>query len=144
MQKVTDKLEMVQEAIVQIVLRHYPDVQGIYLFGSYGTEDEWPTSDIDIALLLPPQQAKHPKHLALTPCHLALLECLPHSVDLLNARQVSSVMQIEIIQGKLIYCANEYAVDEFEMLTISYYQKLNEERREILEAFWLTGRAYDV
>lgn len=144
MQKVADKLEMVQEAIVQIVLHHYPDVQGIYLFGSYGTEDQWPTSDIDIALLLPPQQAKHPKHLALTPCHLELLDRLPRSVDLLNARQVSTVMQIEIIQGTLIYCANEYAVDEFEMLTLSYYQKLNEERREILEAFWQTGRAYDV
>lgn len=27
------------------------------------------------------------------------------------------------------------APDEFEMRTLSYYQKLNEERREILEAF---------
>lgn len=144
MQRVADELEAVKAAIVQTVLRHYPDVQGIYLFGSYGRDDEWPTSDIDIALLLPPQQAKRPKQLALTPCHLELLDRLPRSVDLLNARQVSTVMQIEIIQGRLLYCADRYAVDEFEMLTISYYQKLNEERREILEAFWETGRAYDV
>ncbi len=40
--------------IVQTVLRQYPDTQAIYLFGSYGTEDEWPDSDVDIALLLPP------------------------------------------------------------------------------------------
>ncbi len=144
MQRVADELEAVKAAIVQTVLRHYPDVQGIYLFGSYGRDDEWPDSDIDIALLLPPQQAKRPRQLTLTPCHLELLDRLPRSVDLLNARQVSTVMQIEIIQGRLLYCADRYAVDEFEMLTISYYQKLNEERREILEAFWETGRAYDV
>jgi hypothetical protein len=30
------------------------------------------------------------------------------------------------------------------MLTLSYYQKLNEERREILAAFAESGRAYDV
>jgi len=32
----------------------------------------------------------------------------------------------------------------FEMLTLSFYQKLNEERRDILEQFYQTGRAYDV
>jgi hypothetical protein len=26
--------------LIQVVLRHYPDVQAIYLFGSYGTEWE--------------------------------------------------------------------------------------------------------
>lgn len=33
---------------------------------------------------------------------------------------------------------------EFEMLTLSLYQKLNEERKEILAAFRETGRAYFV
>jgi uncharacterized protein len=44
----------------------------------------------------------------------------------------------------LIYCTGRFAVDEFEMLFISYYQKLNEERREILDSFKKTGRAYTV
>ena len=44
--------------IIKTVLSYYPAVQGIYLFGSFGTEDEWPDSDIDIALLMPPEQAK--------------------------------------------------------------------------------------
>jgi len=30
------------------------------------------------------------------------------------------------------------------MLTLSLYQKLNEERKEILEQFFETGKAYDV
>ena len=40
--------------------------------------------------------------------------------------------------------ADNDAVAEFEMLTLSYYQKLNEERQAILEAFHETGRAYAV
>ncbi len=36
------------------------------------------------------------------------------------------------------------AAVEFEMLTLSFYQKLNEQRIAILESFEETGRAYDV
>jgi predicted nucleotidyltransferase len=134
-----------QGAIVRIVLEHYPDTQAIYLFGTHGTEDEWPSSDVDIAALLPYEQAKERSSLALTPCHLELVEALGKDVDLLNARQVSTVFQKEIVaKGRLLYCADKYAVDEFEMLTLSYYQKLNEERKEILEEFERTGKAYDV
>ena len=129
--------------IVETVLRHYPTVQGIYLFGSYSAGNAWPNSDVDVALLLPPAEAKTGS-LALSPCHLELAETLHKEVDLVNLRQVSTVFQMEIIYGKLLYCADRYAVDEFEMLTLSYYQKLNEERQEILEAFYETGRAYSV
>jgi len=129
------------DPITPIILRHYPAVQGIYLFGSYGTADEWPDSDVDLALLLPPAQAKAAKSLALSQCRFELEDALGKEVDLLNARQVSTVFQKEIIfGGRLLYCADQYAVDEFEMLVISYYQKLNEERREILPGGVLQNR----
>lgn len=87
-------------------------VQGIYLFGSYGTEDEWPDSDIDIALLLPPEQAKQEKNLILSLCRFDLEKALHREVDLLNARQVSTVFQKEIIScGRLIHGADRYGVD---------------------------------
>jgi len=131
--------------IIKTVIGHYPRVQGIYLFGSYGTEHEWPDSDIDIALLLPPVQAKHEKNLGLSQCRFDLEEVLDKEVDLLNARMVSTVFQKEIIYNvRLIYAAEPYAVDEFEMLVISYYQKMNEERQDILNSFLRTGRAYAV
>lgn len=134
-----------EHVIIKTILDHYPAAQGIYLFGSYGTEDEWPESDIDIALLLPPEQAKKEKTLILSEARVDLENALHKEVDLLNARQVSTVFQKEIIGGgNLIYCGDRYAVDEFEMLVISCYQKLNEERREILESFRKTGRAYAV
>lgn len=136
--------EMTKQLIIQTVLQHYPHVQGIYLFGSYGSGNEWESSDIDLALLLPPLQAKNEGDLAFSPCCFDLEAVLRKEVDLLNMRQVSTVFQKEIISGMLIYTANQYAIDEFEMLTLSYYQKLNEERHEILEAFQKTGRAYVV
>lgn len=118
-------------------------MQGIYLFGSSMTEDEWPESDVDLALLLPPGAAKNARHLALSDCSLELAKILGKEVDLLNARTVSTVFQKEIVsKGRLLFCADRFAVDEFEMLTISYYQKLNEERRSIIEAALVDGRFY--
>jgi uncharacterized protein len=133
------------DVIVRLVLEHYPAAQAIYLFGTYGTADEWPSSDVDIALLLPAEQTPRRSHLMLTPCHYSLQDALGKSVDLLNAREMSTVFQKEIIEsGRLLYCANDDAVAEFEMLTLSHYQKLNDERKAILESFAQTGRAYDV
>jgi uncharacterized protein len=131
--------------IVEAILAVYPDTQAIYLFGSYGTADEWPDSDVDMALLLPPAAAKEAGSLLLGELHLALQSLLKKELDLLNLRQVSTVMQKEVVfSGRRIYCADEYATAEFEMLVLSFYQKLNEERREILEAFRESKRAYAV
>ena len=135
----------VSEQIIQTILTHTPQVQAVYMFGSYGTEDERPSSDVDLALLLPPEQAKAEGSLLLGELHLALAELLGKEVDLVNLRQVSTVFQKEIVMtGRQIFCADSYAAAEFEMLTLSYYQKLNEERREILAAFKESGRAYNV
>ncbi len=133
------------DLIVRIILEHYPTAQAIYLFGTYGTPDEWPGSDVDIAILLPHEQARPQPRLMLTPCHYALADALERRVDLLNAREVSTVFQKEIIEsGHPLYCADDEALAEFEMLTLSHYQKLNEERKEIIESFRETGRAYAV
>lgn len=136
--------EVDKGAIIRHVLAYYPATQGIYLFGFHGMTDEHPHSDIDIALLLLPGEAEQAGRLALSDLHLQLEMALGRDVDLLNARLVATVFQKAIIFGELIYCADRYAVDEFEMLTLSCYQKLNEERAEILAEFRRTGRAYAV
>ncbi len=133
------------DQIVKIILSFYPETQAIYLFGSYATPDEWKDSDVDVALLLPHAMLPLSPPLMLSSCHFALSEALGKTVDLVSAREVSTVMQIQIIKDdRVLYCADENAVAEFEMLTMSFYQKLNEERKEILEAFEETGRAYNV
>ena len=129
------------DVIVRSILEHYPTAQAIYLFGTYGTADEWPDSDVDIAVLLAPQQAKATGFLALSALRFELESSLKKEVDLINLRRVPTVLQKEVIVAdRRIYQADEYAADEFEMLTLSYYQKLNEERAEIVKDALATGR----
>ncbi len=129
--------------VVRTVLIHYPDTQAIYLFGSYGTENEWPDSDVDIALLLPPEQAKASRMLAMSPLCSELGSLLGKDVDLVNLRVVSTVFQKEIIAAdRRIHTGNTYAADEFEMLVLSFFQKLSQERAEILAEGLRSGRFY--
>jgi predicted nucleotidyltransferase len=131
--------------IIETVLQHYPDVQAVYLFGSYDTEQEWPNSDVDIALLLPPATARETGSLALDPLWFDLERLLGKPVDLINLRQASTVFRKEIIiADRRIYCSDEYAADEFEMLTLSFYQKLNQERSEVLAEGLRSGRFHNV
>lgn len=129
------------DAIVRAVFAHYPAAQAIYIFGTYGTADERADSDVDIAVLLPPQQAKTAGLLVLSDLRFKLEASLKKEVDLINIRRVPTVLQKEIITAdRRIYCADEYAADEFEMLTLSYYQRLNEERAEIIKDALASGR----
>ena len=132
---------MNREAVVKTVLSFYPDVEAIYLFGSYLTPDQQQDSDVDIAVLFPHEKAKLLKNIALSECRDALENVLKRTVDLINIRTANTVFQNEIIQqGRIIYQQNELAVDEFEMLALSFYQKLNEERAGILVDILETGR----
>jgi len=133
------------DAIIDAITRRHPDVQAIYLFGSWGTADEWPESDVDIAMLLPAEVAKQLSLPDIVGAQTALSLLLHKSVDLLNLRRTSTVFQKEVIAAnRRIFTADIKAADEFEMLVLSFYQKLNEERREMLDDFWRTGRAYSV
>lgn len=133
------------DAIIDIICRHHPRVQAIYLFGSYGTDDAWPQSDVDLALLLRPEEAKQAGSLRISPCTIELGDALQRPIDLVNLRKASTVFQHEVIHyGRVIHCADPYAMDEFEMLTMSLYQKLNDERAGILHEFLKSKRAYPV
>jgi len=125
----------IKEKIVKIVLKYYPNVQAVYLFGSYGTEHEWADSDVDIALLLPHEVRIKPLDPVLLKCKGELESLLEKDVDIVNVRKVSTVFQKEIIMtGRLLFCTDKYKVDEFEMYVLSFYQKLNEERAEIIDS----------
>jgi len=131
--------------IISVILKYYPDLQAAYIFGSSVAEGGGPPGDVDIALLLPPASAKRAGNLLGSKCGYELGNRLKKNVDLLNARLVTTVFQKEIIaSGKVVYCGDSYAREEFEMLVLSFYQKLNEERSGILAAFYQSKRAYPV
>ncbi len=131
------------ERLISLVLETWPDTQAIYLFGSWGSAYERPESDVDIAVLLPAPQAKKAGSLALSDLHLALQTALDREVDLINLRQVPTVLQKEVVMtGRRIFCVPGPIVDEFELLVLALYQKLNEERAGILAEGFRSGRFY--
>lgn len=130
--------------IEEQVIKAYPDTQAIYLFGSSAKGMVHKDSDVDIGLLLPHEKAKQEKHLMMGALRFSLEKMLRCHVDMVNLRLVSTVMQKEVISGIRIYCGDIFAADEFEMLTLSFYQRLNQERQKILSAFYTTKRAYPV
>ncbi|MBF0308970.1 MAG: nucleotidyltransferase domain-containing protein [Magnetococcales bacterium] len=132
---------MPDQSIVEAVRTFFPRVQAIYRFGSCGTADERPDSDCDLALLLPPGDKTR---LAVHPLAEQLAALLGREVDLVNLRQVDTVFQKEILAAeRRIDAGDVQAADSFEMLVLSYYQRLNRERREILADFRASGRVYE-
>ncbi len=129
------------EAIVNTVLEYHPHVQAVYLFGTHGTQHQRPGSDVDMAVLLPADEAKQAGSLTWSGLHTALEQRLGKDVDLVNLRRAPTVVQKEVVYGgRRLFCADQYAVEEFEALVLSFYQKLNEERAEILAEGLRSGR----
>jgi predicted nucleotidyltransferase len=121
------------QVIQELVRQYHSDVQAVYRFGSAGTEHERTDSDLDIALLLPPDSARRAGSLALGELHLALEDALRRDVDLINLRLAPAVLQAQIVvTGMRIFCTDTLLADEFELLALALYQKLNQERAEII------------
>ncbi len=127
--------------IIDPVLNVYPDTQAIYLFGSYNTENEWPDSDIDIALLMPIETSKKVKNKEWLKLSMLLAKVTERDkADLINLRKANTVFCKEIIMAnRRIYCADDNVADEFEMLVLSFYQQLQEERKGIVEEVIKSG-----
>ncbi len=137
---------MQYQKITTPVISTHPATQAIYLYGTWGTEHQRRDSDLDIAVLLPPATAHTVDHSAWLRLSAKVAQAAKvEYADLINLRTAPVILCKEIIAAnRRIYCADEYAADEFEMLTLSYYQKLNEARRKIVESGLSTGRFYDV
>ncbi len=134
-----------QEIATPIIAAH-PTTQAIYLYGTWGTEYQRRNSDLDMAVLLLPAVSQAIDHSAWLRLSAEVAQAAKvEYADLVNLRTAPVILRKEIIAAnRRIYCTDEYAADEFEMLTLSFYQKLNDERRGIIESGWLTGKFYDV
>lgn len=132
------------KAIEALLDEFAPGVQAVYLFGSSTSGGMRPDSDVDVALLFPHAEAQPlPGNLLRHPLRTALMRHFRREVDLVNLRRLPTVFQHEIVSnGERIVCRDSEAADEFEIGVLSRYQKLNEERAEILRDFSADGRAY--
>lgn len=122
------------DTINMLLLKEIPDIVGIYLFGSQADGQLHDDSDYDIAFL-----TKAPRKFdAVYLFDLAnkLATALSTEVDLVDVYAVSLDLRFEIVtKGKRIYCKDKTACDTFDMISISMYQRFEEERRSVVEAY---------
>lgn len=125
--------------MVGAVLKSLPDCQAIYRFGSWGTSEQRPDSDIDLAIL--PASPLDPVRRWQLAQSLASLA--GRDVDLVDLLCASTVMRMQVLAtGDRLFCADDYAVEMFEDVTFSSYARLNEECGEILSEIRARGSVH--
>lgn len=128
---------MSDDLITRLVLEHMPDTWAIYRFGSSGSPEEHTGSDVDVALLFAPGKRD------LFELAGILTDALHKTVDLVDLRRANTILQKEVVMsGRRILAQRELDADLFEVRVMGDYQKLIQERREIVEDGLRTGRFY--
>ena len=130
---------MNKDAIIRKVLSVVPTCIALYQFGSEAKGQAYAGSDLELAFLsfapLPPVQRFDLEQ--------DLVSLLHKNVDLIDLRQASTVMKMQVISsGKCIFSKNDGERDRFETWVYSSYARLNEERREILNDIQKRGSVY--
>jgi predicted nucleotidyltransferase len=111
------------DKIVKIATEQIPSVQAVYLFGSHASGMSSSSSDVDIAFF-------------------TAFECQADSVLI---HQVQ--MRLEMALGKEVdfihlNVKNASLILQYETLVLSMYQRLQEERKDILDEIISSGKVY--
>ncbi len=112
-----------------------PGVVAIYAYGSQINGNVHPESDLDIALLMPPGQGVPSQVLLQLQGNLESLAACPVDVSVLDLRSSLVHCQEVVTGGERLFVANEAAVADFEMQTLSFYARLCEDRAPVLQAY---------
>lgn len=111
------------------ILAKWPDVLAIYVFGSFGSQYETRTSDLDIAII----PIESPDNITTWNLAQEIAIAINRDVDLVDLKKASTVFCYEILTtGKRIYCSDLEKTDSFENLSWSMYLRFNEERKDII------------
>ena len=134
--KINDKINIIKGSIIEKI-----DPDFIVLFGSQATGMTHSNSDIDIAFY------KEDSKLSGFETYMMArnLENITgvEKVDLINLKEASTVFKAIIFSsGKILYCKNEYILDNYRMITFSMYARFNEERNVVLNAIYERGYVY--
>lgn len=123
------------------VLATLPEAWAVYVYGSFASGEEWPDSDLDIAVLLPPEQ-RIPDLLDLMG---DISEHVHRDVDVVDLRRVGDVLRREVLEnGRTLFESDPEKVLAWEASAMSQYAHYREEVRGILDDFRRTGIGYGV
>lgn len=127
--------------IIQFITGHFTDVKGVYLFGSQVDGFATSKSDYDIALLFKEPEATDP--MLLFESKIGLERILGVDVDLIDLQAAKTDFRFVIVStAKRIFCNDLAFCQFFEMTTYSMYQRLEEERKYIIEDVKKRGTVY--
>jgi predicted nucleotidyltransferase len=127
------------ETIIQLVTTRFPDVVGVYLFGSAAKGEMTPESDVDLALLnqcpLDPETAFQLK--------TDLSAYLKRDVDLIDLRRADDVTASQVVStAETLFSSDDQQCAIFETAALSKFALLNEERCGILDDIKSKGTIY--
>lgn len=126
--------------IARVLRAGIPGLQAAYRFGSTASGETHATSDVDVAFI-----AADP--ITVERCWEVagdLAAELARDVDLIDLRRAGTVMRVQVLRNAVTVVDDDpTALAWFEMLSLSDYARLNEERRGILEDIKERGRVYD-
>lgn len=116
----------------EILLAALPDAWAIYAYGSFARGDEWPDSDLDLAVLLPPGQQ--------IPDKLELLGRISRQVhrevDLVSMRDAGLDLARELLRdGKPLIIRREADTLAWEAERMTDYAQFSPRRAEIVDAY---------
>ena len=121
------------------LLAALPDAWAIYVFGSFASGEEWPGSDLDLAVLLPPERRIENRLQV-----MADVSAKAHrDVDLVDLRRAGDVLRREVLgAGRTLHVSAPDQVLAWEAAAMSRYARHREEIRDILEDFRKSGVGY--
>lgn len=124
--------ETLLEVCKEALLSQYPNLMGIYAFGSIITEYFQDNSDIDLAILPRPQEKIDRVKLWYFAQKLAIKT--NRDIDLIDLSEATTSFRYEITTtGRLIYSSNEDDSMLIESRYLVEYLQFNEDRKCILE-----------
>lgn len=126
------------DAAIQTLRERIPSLIAVYLYGSAARGQIRPDSDIDLALLADATLAPE----TLFDLSAEMAEILGRDVDLVDLARATPVLSMQVLDGKVLFCADRQKLAWFENLAMSRYCQLNADRREILKDIVSRGTVY--
>lgn len=130
-----EKHKKTLDAVLSILREELPGLAAVIVFGSFGSEYERAESDLDLAILMEKHQDATDSVFLWTLAQ-KIASKIGRDVEIINLRQASTVFAFQVLtSGTTVYCANDFALASFDTLIMSMYQRLQEERKEILDDY---------
>jgi predicted nucleotidyltransferase len=125
----SDILAAVREAL--------PGVRRVYLFGSRAVGEEWPDSDLDLAVVL--DGPTDPVSLWMAGEDIA--SRLDVDVDLIDLLSADTLLKHQIVTtGKRLFAVDPVDAERYEIFILNDMMELNEARRPLIADIMREGR----